>query len=192
MNDNEFVSCNGNSFYMDEEVIDRRYCSIREIGYLIVPDGRLIVIPKGKHHGQVFLNYLSQYLEKSSDEIREEYQIFSDNGLVFLSLLEQCQCIPYFGIGLNTVFPYSHCEVGEDSRLYELEGILCVPQNMIYITDEQLLTIQTLIRTNLDFRGKEKHKIHIGNHQYPHIAYNSIEFLEELDQELEKRKKLIK
>ena len=26
-----------NSFYMDEEVIDRRYCSIREIGYLIVP-----------------------------------------------------------------------------------------------------------------------------------------------------------
>ena len=51
MNDNEFVSCNGNSFYMDEEVIDRRYCSIREIGYLIVPDGRLIVIPKGKHHG---------------------------------------------------------------------------------------------------------------------------------------------
>ena len=44
---------------MDEEVIDRRYCSIREIGYLIVPDGRFIVIPKGKHHEQVFLNYLS-------------------------------------------------------------------------------------------------------------------------------------
>ena len=109
--------------------------------------------------------------------------------MVFLSLLEQCRCLPYFGIGLNPVFPYTHCGVGEDSRLYELEGILCVPQNMIYITDEQLLTNQALIRTNLDFRGKEKHKMHIGNHQFPHIAYNSIEFLEELDRELEKRKK---
>ena len=63
MNNNEFTSFYGNSFYMEEEVIDRRYCSIREIGYLIVPDGRLIVVSKGKHHGEVFLNYLSKYLE---------------------------------------------------------------------------------------------------------------------------------
>ena len=55
---NEFVSIHGNSFYMEEDVIDRKYCSIREIGYLIVPDGRLIVISQGKHHGEVFLEYL--------------------------------------------------------------------------------------------------------------------------------------
>ena len=182
MNNNEFTSFYGNSFYMEEEVIDRRYCSIREIGYLIVPDGRLIVVSKGKHHGEVFLNYLSKYLEKSMDEIRKEYQIFSDNGLCFLSLLEQYQCIPYFGIGMNPIFPlYRHC-ICENSKMFDMRGILHIPSDLECMTEEQVLTNQSLIETNIDFRGKEKYPMHIANTNSPHISYSSIEFLEKMDQ----------
>ena len=193
MNNNEFTSFYGNSFYMEEEVIDRRYCSIREIGYLIVPDGRLIVVSKGKHHGEVFLNYLSKYLEKSMDEIRKEYQIFSDNGLCFLSLLEQYQCIPYFGIGMNPIFPlYRHC-ICENSKMFDMRGILHIPSDLECMTEEQVLTNQSLIETNIDFRGKEKYPMHIANTNSPHISYSSIEFLEKMDQILnDKKKKLIK
>ncbi len=188
MNNNEFISMYGNSFYMEEEVIDRRYCSIREIGYLIVPDGRLIVISKGKHHGEVFLEYLSKYLEQSIEGIREEYQIFSNNGLCFLPLLEKYQLIPYFGIGLNPVFPMYQQYVCEQSSLFDMKGILHIPKELEQITKEQLLTNQSLIETNLDFRGKEKYPMHIGNTNIPYVTYNSIEFLEVMDQLLQEKK----
>ncbi len=185
---NEFVSIHGNSFYMEEDVIDRKYCSIREIGYLIVPDGRLIVISQGKHHGEVFLEYLSKYLEQSIDDIRKEHQIYSDNGLCFLSLLEQYQLIPYFGIGLNPISPiYKQC-VCEQSSMYEMSGILHIPKTLEEITKEQLLTNQSLLTTNLDFRGKEKYPMYIGNTDLPHITYNSIEFLEVMEQLLQEKK----
>ena len=188
MTDNEFVSIHGNIFYMNEEVIDRRYCSCREIGYLIVPDGRLIVISREKHHGEVFLEYLSKYLEQTIDEIRTTYQIFSDNGLCYLSLLEQYQLIPYFGIGLNPIYPiYQHC-ICEQSTMYDMKGILHIPQELEQITKEQILTSQSLIETNLNFQGKEKYPMYIGNTNLPHITYNSIEFLEIMNQLLQEKK----
>lgn len=185
MTDNEFVSIHGNIFYVNEEVIDRRYCSCREIGYLIVPDGRLIVIPKEQHHGQIFLEYLSKYLEQPIEEIRKIHHIFSDNGLCYLSLLEQYQLIPYFRIGLNPI--NQHCN-SEQSMMYEMKGILHIPKQLEQITKEQILTSQSLIETNLNFQGKEKYPMYIGNTNLPHITYNSIEFLEITNQLLQEKK----
>ena len=56
------------------------------------------------------------------------------------------------------------------------------------ITKEQLLTNQSLLTTNLDFRGKEKYPMYIGNTDLPHITYNSIEFLEVMEQLLQEKK----
>ena len=151
-----------------------------------------LVTLKQKHPKSQLYSEILQ-LEKSIDEIRKEYQIFSDNGLCFLSLLEQYQCIPYFGIGMNPIFPlYRHC-ICENSKMFDMRGILHIPSDLECMTEEQVLTNQSLIETNIDFRGKEKYPMHIGNTNSPHISYSSIEFLEKMDQILnDKKKKLIK
>lgn len=187
-----FTSIFGNSFTIDEEVIHRRYCSIRENGYLIVPDGRLIVIPPGIHHGSVFLEFLSKYLEQDISNIREKYQIVADNGIMCLPILEEYGLIPYFGIGLNPDVPKYMELICENSEMYQVDGTLYIPRNFDEISTEQIRTCQELLKTNLYYNGKEKNKISIGNGKVHHCNYNSLEFLNILEQLLKERKQFVK
>ena len=161
MNSEKFVSINGNEFYVENEVIKRNFCSVRETGYLIVPDGRLIVVPSGKkHHGEVFKEYLEKYLEMSSEELMKCYNITSDNGLKYIPLLNEFGLIAYFGIGLA---PKSLMNGYEDSRFYEMYGMLNIPTQTDKVSLEQLYTCQELLKTNISFTGKEKYPINIGD-----------------------------
>lgn len=156
-----FYSINKKEFVMEEEVIANNYCSVRETGYLIVPDGRLIVVPSGlKHHGQVFSEYVSKYLEKPIDEIKQDYNINSDNGLVYIPLLNSLGLIAYFGVGLGP----NICARGmESSQFYDMRGMLNIPANTEILTLEQLITCQKLLDTNISFTGREKYPIEIGD-----------------------------
>lgn len=161
MNNEKFLSINGNEFSVENEVITYNFCSVRETGYLIVPDGRLIVVPRGKkHHGEVFKEYLEKYLEISSEELMECYNITSDNGLMYIPLLNKLGLIVYFGIGLA---PKTPINAYEDSRFYEMYGMLNIPTQIDKVSLEQLHTCQELLKTNISFTGKERLPITIGD-----------------------------
>lgn len=161
MEEEIFYSINEKAFTMEEEVILKNYCSVRETGYLIVPDGRLIVIPTGlKHHGEVFMEYISKYLEQSKEEVKEKYHLTSDNGLTYIPLLNSLGLIAYFGIGLGA---NAMANGMERSDIYDMYGMLNIPTNTESLTVEQLETCRELMKTNLSFSGREKYPIKIGD-----------------------------
>lgn len=180
-----FFSKDNHVFTMEEEVIFRNYCSVRECGYLIVPDGRLIVVPIGKkHHGKVFHEYIEKYLGQSIDEIKEQYEIYSDNGLQYIPLLNSLGIIVYFGTGFSGNI--LHCGYDKSDR-YELEGLLNIPTDVTIITNEQLQTCVELLKTNISFTGKEKYLIKIGDLETG-IEYTK----DDIDCLLQERRKTIK
>ena len=125
MKQDVFKSINGNLFTVSDEVITKNYCSVRETGYLIVPDGRLIVVPSGKkHHGAVFAEYISKYLEISQKKLKEKFNLFSDNGLSYIPLLNYLGLIAYFGVGLGSNI---NMRGYESSEIYDLKGLLNIP-----------------------------------------------------------------
>lgn len=156
-----FQTINGNLFTVSDEVITNQFCSVRETGYLIVPDGRLIVVPSGKkHHGMVFLEYISKYLELSEEELKEKYCLTSDNGLTYIPLLNSLGLISYFGVGLGVNIT---ARGFDSSEFYNMHGMLNIPEETEQLTAEQLVTCQKLLETNISFTGKEKYPIEIGD-----------------------------
>lgn len=156
-----FQSINENLFTVSDEVITNQYCSVRETGYLIVPDGRLIVVPSGKkHHGMVFAEYVSKYLELSQEELKEKYHLVSDNGLTYIPLLNSLGLIAYFGVGVGANIV---ARGFDSSEIYNIQGMLNIPTKTEQLTAEQLLTCQKLLETNISFTGKEKFPIEIGD-----------------------------
>lgn len=176
MENNQFYSVNSNIFAIEEEVIDRRYCSLRQTGYLIVPDGRLIVVPSGvTHHGVIFSKFLSRYLEKSFQEICEEHHIEKVSSLfnIFIvgPIMADYGFIVYANVASNPQRPIMNNQCGENSALYEVRGLFYVPESFDSLPDEQRLTLLELINSNMSISGRERYDI---NFFIKHEFYSSI------------------
>jgi hypothetical protein len=181
MENNQFYSINGNIFTMAEEVIDRRYCSLRQTGYLIVPDGRLIVVPPGvTHHGVIFSKFLSKYLEKTLQEICEEYRIEKVSSMYNIFIIGPIMAdygfVAYANVASNPQRPIMNNRCGENGALYDVRGLFYIPECFDNLPYEQRMTLLELVNSNMSISGKERYDINfsIKNQFYSSIYVKNI------------------
>lgn len=151
-NINQIMALDGSIFEMD--VIDVRYASTKQKGYIILPDGRLVVVPFDRSHGSVFSEFLIHYLGFT--------QKLDVNGVNGSRLLAQYNCITYMCTSQHQRISKMETGFGDSSMLYDCDGTFSLMNEIENITDEQVNVLLTLINENYSISGVERVNLHFG------------------------------
>jgi len=169
MEDSKFYSINNNEFTIDFEIKNGQNANVRDLGYIIVPDGRLITIEYGNTHGKAIAEYLSKFLEQDISKyipLNQAKEILTNEGHIL-----------YVGTG-GVGYTNKNTSISGSNTL---RGIIYLPDN---ITKNQAKDIIDLLNTNKSLFGEELYQIE--------CEFTSQNYICQTDELLEKCHKICK
>lgn len=130
-----FKSIHGNEFSMKTRL--KEYLSVLDGGYIITPEGKIVLVDDGEDHSDIFSQFIANYLDR-------KYECFqSIEACIFLNQYEMCA---YYGIK------------EEDAKKSQGGGygVFSFPKNLDDITCEQAEIIKRIISTNVSIFGNRE------------------------------------
>lgn len=152
------VSINGN-LCRDFNSIEVENLSVLSGGYIITPNGEIILVKDTDQHQMIFSDYINAYLEN------KEYIKY--NTLMATKILCELGCCVYAGIRLE----YFKNKL---EKMNESMASLTFPNNPNSITESQKIIIKKLLKSNKSLFGSSE-KIPIQYGSFPDNIYNNEE-----------------
>lgn len=154
MTQNVFTSMKGELFSLESEVIEAKYASTGERGYIITPSGKMIVVPTSRSHGDVFSEYLTKYLGLTSKLVL--------NGSNASVILAQYGHIAYMSSVSNIQNMKVNGVICESSILMDGKGIVSLPNDYSMMTLPQISSLKELIASNRTISGRKRVEMSYG------------------------------
>ena len=149
------ISINGNlcKEFNSTEIED---LSVLSGGYIITPNGEIILVKDTDQHQVIFSDYINAYLE-NNDYIKY-------NTLTATKMLCEIGCCVYAGVRLEYI-------KNKLEKMTQSMASLTFPNDPSDLTDSQKQIIKTLLKTNKSLFGSSE-KILIQYGSFPDNVYN--------------------
>lgn len=154
MEQNQVKSIRGTIFSIQSEITEAKYSSTTARGYIIVPDGEMVVVPTTRSHGDVFSEYLTGY---TCSPVKMNL-----NGANASVVLAQYGHITYMSDADEVKSMMVGGSIKEVSALFDSYGAVSLPNDLESITKEQAIALEELIHSNINIMGNPRSVLKYG------------------------------